>query len=179
MDEPSDRSAPSSGQVPSAHGRFPCPSCSEMLRAGAIVCPYCDTDLRKSAHIDPEPPPTTGVYAWGPPLPPTTPADRRLALVSVIMGGTALLADVALYVMARRAPQLLVLVTILDWATLLFAILAIRLGRQAMRRVTNTSDKRGMMMAQVGLTFGWLRVAYTLVSLLIWPFASVTSSIRP
>jgi hypothetical protein len=69
--------------------------------------------------------------------------------------------------MARRGPQLLLLVTILDWATLLLAILAIRLARQAVRRITDTSDKRGMMVAQVGLTFGWLRVAYTLVSLVI------------
>lgn len=171
MDEPGGRSEPSSGQVPSAHGRFPCPSCGEMLRAGAIVCPYRDTDLRKSAHDGPEAPSTTGVYLWGSPLPTTTPTDRRLALVSVIIGGTALLADVALYAMARRAPQLPLLVTILDWATLLLAILAIRLARQAVRRITNTSDKRGMMMAQVGLTFGWLRVAYALVSLVIWPFA--------
>lgn len=112
------------------------------------------------------------------PLPPTTSADRRLALVSVIIGGTALLADVALYVVARRAPQLLLLVTILDWATLLLAILAIRLARQAVRRITNTSDKRGMMMAHVGLMLGWVRVVYTLVSLVIWPFDSVTSN-RP
>lgn len=69
--------------------------------------------------------------------------------------------------------------TILDWATLLLAILAIGLARQAVRRITNTSDRRGMMMAHVGLSLGWLRVAYTLVSLVIWPFASVTSNIRP
>jgi hypothetical protein len=119
------------------------------------------------------------VHPWGSPLPHTTPADRRLALVSVIVGATALLADIALYMMARRAPQLLLLVTILDWATLLLAILAIGLARQAVRRLTNTSDKRGMMMAHVGITLGWLRVAYALVSLVIWPFASVASSIRP
>jgi hypothetical protein len=116
---------------------------------------------------------------WGPPRPDTTPADRRLALVSVIIGSIALLANVGLYLMARRAPQLLLLVFILDLGKLLLAVLAIRLARQAVRRIDNTRDKRGVMMAQVGLMLGWATIAYAVFSLVIWPFTQVTSNIHP
>jgi len=116
---------------------------------------------------------------WGPPLPATTPADRRLALVSVIIGSIALLGNVGLYVMARRAPQLLLLVAILDLGKLLLAVLAIRLARKAVRRIDNTRDKRGVMMAQVGLMLGWATIAYAVFSLVIWPFTQVTSNIHP
>jgi hypothetical protein len=116
---------------------------------------------------------------WGPPRPATTPADRRLALVSVIIWSIALLANVGLYLMARRAPQLLLLVAILDLGKLLLAVLAIRLARQAVRRIDNTRDKRGVMMAQVGLMLGWATIAYAVFSLVIWPFTQVTSNIHP
>jgi hypothetical protein len=116
---------------------------------------------------------------WGPPRLDTTPADRRLALVSVIIGSIALLANVGLYLMARRAPQLLLLVFILDLGKLLLAVLAIRLARQAVRRIDNTRDKRGVMMAQIGIMLGWATIGYAALSLVIWPFSQLTSNIHP
>jgi hypothetical protein len=177
--KPDSASTPSAGEVASARDRFPCPSCGSMLREGAILCPHCQTDFRKP-YASPEPSAETAMHPiWGPPLRATTPADRRLALVSVIMASIALLANVGLYVMARRAPQLLLLVAILDLGKLLLAILAIRLARQAVRRIDNTRDKRGVMMAQVGLMLGWATIGYAVISLVIWPFTQVTSNIHP
>jgi hypothetical protein len=114
---------------------------------------------------------------WGPPRPLTTSADRRLALLSVLIGGIALLAKIGLYLMARRAPQLLLLVALLDWGATLLAVFAILLGRRAVRRIDNTSDKRGVMMAQVGLMLGWANIAYVVFSIVTWPISQVTSNI--
>jgi hypothetical protein len=102
-----------------------------------------------------------------------------LALVSLIVGRTALFSGLGLYVMARWAPQLLTPVAILDWGRILFAVLAIRWGRQAVGRITNTSDKRGLMMAQAGPTLGWATVAYAAISFVVWPLVHVASNIEP
>ncbi len=88
---------------------------------------------------------------WGPPRLPATSADRRLALLSVLIAWIALLAKIGLHPVARRAPQLLLLVFVLDWRGTLLAVFAILLARRAVRRIDNTRDKRGVMMAQVGL----------------------------
>jgi len=150
-----------------------------MLREGAILCPHCQTDFRKP-YASTEPSAETVVHPiWGPPLPATTPADRRLALLSVLIGGIALVAKPGLYLLARRAPQLLLLVTVLDWAATLLAVVAIRLGRRAVSRIDNTSDKRGVMMAQVGLMLGWANIAYVVFSIVIWPFSQLTSNMHP
>jgi hypothetical protein len=169
---------PSSGEVTSAQGRTPCPSCGSTLREGAVLCPYCDTDFRKPAHDPPEGSSMTEWQPiWGPPRPLTTPADRRLALLSVLIGGIALLAKPGLYLLARRAPQLLLLVFVLNWAATLLAVVAIRLGRRAVSRIDNTSDKRGVMMAQVGLMLGWANIAYVVFSIVTWPFSQLTSNL--
>jgi hypothetical protein len=140
--------------------------------------PVCDTDFRKPAHDGPEGSSTTEWHPiWGPPRPLTTSADRRLALLSVLIGGIALLAKPGLYLLARREPQLLLLVFVLDLAATLLAVVAIRLGRRAVSRIDNTSDKRGVMMAQVGLMLGWANIAYIVFSIVTWPFSQLTSNI--
>ena len=128
----------------------------------------------------PEPSSATVMHPiWGPPLPDTTSADRRLALVSVIIAAIALLANVGLYLMARRAPQLLLLVVFLEWGKILTAVFAILLARQAVRRIDHTRDKRGLMTAQVGLMLGWATIAYVVFGIIIWPVSQVTSNIHP
>jgi hypothetical protein len=177
--EKADVGTPSSGEVASDRGRFPCPSCGSTLREGAILCPYCDADFRKPAHDGPEGSPTTDMAPiWGPPRPLTTPADRRLALLSVLIAAIALLAKIGLYFLARRAPQLLLLATVLDWGATVLAVCAILLARQAVRRIDNTRDKRGVMTAQLGLMLGWANIAYVVFSIVIWPMSQVTSNIQ-
>jgi hypothetical protein len=68
-------------------------------------------------------------------------------------------------------------VFVLDWAATLLAVVAIRLGRRAVSRIDNTSDKRGVMMAQVGLMLGWANIAYVVFSIVTWPFVQVTSNL--
>jgi hypothetical protein len=66
---------------------------------------------------------------------------------------------------------------LLDWGATLLAVFAILLGRRAVRRIDNTSDKRGVMMAQVGLMLGWANIAYVVFSIVTWPIRQVTNNI--
>jgi hypothetical protein len=79
-------------------------------------------------------------------------------------------AKIGLLLMARRAPQLLLLATILDWGAIILAVFAIHLARQAVRRLDNTSDKRGLMTAQYALILGWANIAYVIFSFVASPF---------
>jgi hypothetical protein len=178
---------PTSPEAGSAADRFPCPSCGSSLRQAAVLCPYCDTDFRKPALAPPEAPseaPSIQVSLpiWGPPLPDTTPADRRLAWLSLVIAAIAPFANFAT-VIARLAPQLYVLLWMLSLGGVLLSVLAIYLARQAVRRIDNTQDKRGLMIAQWGLILGWAHIAFqvvmTVLAIFLQPVNSVIEVIRP
>src|SRR4029450_453761 len=127
-------------------------------RHAPLPSPHCDPDFRKPALAPPEAPSETpsiqvSLPIWGPPLPDTTPADRRLAWLSLVIAAIAPFANFAT-VIARLAPQLYVLLWMLSLGGVLLSVLAIYLARHAVRRIDNTQDKRGLMIAQWGLILG-------------------------
>jgi hypothetical protein len=65
----------------------------------------------------------------------------------------------------------------------LLSVLAIYLARQAARRIDNTQDKRGLMIAQWGLTLGWAHIVFqvvvTVLAIFLQPVNSVIEVLRP
>jgi hypothetical protein len=172
---------PPSAEAEPARDLFPCPSCGSSLRQGAVLCPYCDTDFRKPAPDTPETPSTqVPLPIWGPLRPDTTPADRRLAWLSLIIAASAPLANLA-PVIARLAPQLYMLLWMLSLGGVLASVFAIYLARQAVRRIDNSADKRGLMVAQWALILGWAHIVYavvgTVLGIFLQPFNSVIENL--
>jgi hypothetical protein len=176
---------PPSAEAESARDRFSCPSCGSSLRQGAVVCPYCDVDFRKPALDPPEAPSTqASLPIWGPPRPDRTPADSRLAWLSLIIAMSAPVAGLLVVpIFARLAPQLLMLAWMLSLGAILLSACAIHLARQAVRRIDNTQDKRGLMVAQWGLILGWgyigFQVLTTVLGIFLQPFNSVIENLQP
>jgi hypothetical protein len=173
---------PPSAETEAAHDLFPCPSCGSSLRQGAVLCPYCDTDFRKPATDTPEPPSTGNpLPIWGLARPNTTPADRRLAWLSLIIAVSAPFANLA-PVIARLAPQLYMLLWMLSLGGVLASVFAIYLARQAVRRIDNSADKRGLMVAQWALILGWAHIVYavvgTVLGIFLQPFNSIVENLQ-
>jgi hypothetical protein len=173
---------PTSAEAETAHDLFPCPSCGSSLRQGAVLCPYCDTDFRKPATDTPEPPSTRDpLPIWGPPRPNTTPADRRLAWLSLIIAVSAPFANLA-PVITRLAPQLYMFLWMLSLGGILASVFAIHLARQAVRRIDNSADKRGLMVAQWALILGWAHIVYavvgTVLGIFLQPFNSMVENLQ-
>jgi zinc-ribbon domain len=174
---------PPSAEAESARDRFPCPSCGSPLRQGAVLCPHCGTDLRKPALDPPEVPSTEGSPIWGPTRPNTAPADRRLARLSLVIAAIAVVGKIGLWLLALRAPLFytlnLVPAIILGYGTTILAVIAVLVARQAVQRIDNTSDKRGLMTAQYALILGWAVIIWVIFSIVISPFQMVIDNIRP
>ena len=175
---------PPSAEAESARDRFPCPSCGSTLRQGAVLCPHCNTDFRKPALDPPDAPSTEVSPIWGPTRPNTTPADRQLAWLSIIIAVGAPVANLLVVpIVARLAPQLLMLAWMLSLGAILLSILAIHLARQALVRIDNTQDKRGLMVAQWGLILGWAHIVFqvlgTVLGIFLQPFNSLIENLQP
>jgi Flp pilus assembly protein protease CpaA len=83
---------------------------------------------------------------------------------------------VVLPLLARRAPQLLVELSVLSLVALGMAIYAIVLARRAEDRLMLTRDKRHLMTAHLGLWVGSAVVIYTVASFV---FSLVTNIFWP
>jgi hypothetical protein len=179
MDRVGGAGVSSTGEAGSPGGRFACPSCGSMLRDGAILCPQCGNDFRGEAKVDPNPefaPPAVAEPLWGPPRPATTPDDRKPAILSVVFAVIGLLTEIAvLPLLARQIPPPYVLMMVVGWAAFFLTVYAIVLARRAERRIRDTRDKRGLMMAQFGLILGFGIIAFMVLSF----FLSFLPSAKP
>jgi Flp pilus assembly protein protease CpaA len=84
---------------------------------------------------------------------------------------------VVIPLLSRRAPQLLLELSVFDLVALGLAICAIVLARRAENRLMLTRDKRHLMTAQLGLWVGCATVIYTIISYFLWPVRQVTSNL--
>jgi hypothetical protein len=62
------------------------------------------------------------------------------------------------FILIWRVTRLILLRSVLGWAATGSSVCATYLARQAVRRIDNTRDKRGLMTAQSGVMLGWVGV---------------------
>ena len=57
------------------------------------------------------------------------------------------------------------------------------MARQALVRIDNTQDKRGLMVAQWGLILGWAHIVFrvlgTVLGIFLQPFNSLIENLKP